>query len=133
MRFPVKKSIYTIVLLKKTYMIITHNIPISLFCISLIFCSCKNSSESTQLSPKSTYEVEKNKDSLELSQYLQKVIGTDENGDNVHGNINIEGEIGLGTLINKDAIAIEIVVEWNGKNKLLATDSQGYKYNLKVK
>jgi len=114
-------------------MIIISNIQISFFCLSIILCSCKNSSESTQLSSKSIYEVEKKNDSSELNQYLQQVTGTDEDGNNVHGKINIEGKIGLGTLINKDTTCIEIVVEWNGKNKLLATDPQGYKYDLKFK
>ncbi len=114
-------------------MIHINNIQIFFFFLFLALCSCKNSNESTQLSPKSSYIVEKKKDSLEVSQYLQKVIGTDENGNNVCGNINIEGEIGLGTLINKDAMSIEIVVERKGSNKLLATDLEGYQYHLKAK
>jgi hypothetical protein len=40
-------------------------------------------------------------------------------------------EIGLGTLIRNDAKEIEIVVEYIDAYKLIATDLEGYEYNLK--
>ncbi|SEA97353.1 hypothetical protein SAMN05443667_113161 [Flavobacterium gillisiae] len=114
-------------------MISISNIQISFFCLSLVLSSCKNSSESPQTINHSAFDVKKEIEPSELGQYAQQVTGTDENGNNVHGKINIEGKIGLGTLVKKDTKNIEIVVEWNGINRLLATDSEGYQYNLKLK
>jgi hypothetical protein len=80
--------------------------------------SCKNPIKSPQTVNHSTFEVKKEIEPSELGKYAQQVTGTDENGNKVHGNINIEGKIGLGTLV---------------KNRLLATDAEGYQYNLKFK
>lgn len=95
--------------------------------------SCQNSGESIQVAHNSSHEVIKEIETTELSPYGNKFTGTDENGNNVHGNINIEGNIGLGTLIRNDAKEIEIVVEYVNKRKLIATDLEGYEYNLKIK
>lgn len=104
----------------------------TLFCLSLFLSSCKNSNESIQITKHSTHEIKKKVDTKELAQYNHAVTGTDENGQNVHGNINIVGEIGLGTLIRNDAKEIEIVVEYIDAYKLIATDLEGYEYNLKI-
>lgn len=109
------------------------NIQISFYCLFLVLGSCKNPIKSPQKINHSTFEVKKEIEPSELGKYAQQVTGTDENGNNVHGKINIEGKIGLGTLVKKDAENIEIVVEWNGINRLLATDAEGYQYNLKLK
>jgi hypothetical protein len=95
--------------------------------------SCKNSSESIPVIHNSSQEVEKNIEIKKLPEYDYSAAGTDEDGNHVNGNINIEGTIGLGTLIRYDAKEIEIVVERSGKQKIIATDLEGYKYNLKIR
>ncbi|CAM3104778.1 hypothetical protein [Flavobacterium frigoris] len=109
------------------------NMRIALFLLSISLVSCKNRSELVKVPDQSASAVTKKIEPLAIDQYQQRVIGTDENGDNVRGYINIEGEIGLGTLVRKDMKEIEIVVERVGKQKLIATDLEGYKYNLKIK
>jgi hypothetical protein len=44
-----------------------------------------------------------------------KCYGTDENGNNVHGNINIEGKL---VLVPQDAMEIEIVVEMERQTQI---------------
>ncbi|PKH68192.1 hypothetical protein CXF59_05205 [Flavobacterium sp. ALD4] len=110
-----------------------YSIHITFFCLLLALSSCENSDAALRVTHHSSYEVIKKIETTELSQYGYKVTGTDENGNNVHGNINIEDNIGLGTLIINDAKAIEIVVEYIDKHKLLATDLDGYEYKLKIK
>jgi hypothetical protein len=100
----------------------------TLFCL-LLFLSSKNSNESIQITKHSTHEIKKKVDTKELAQYNHAVTGTDENRQN-NGNINIVGEIGLGTLIRNDAKE-EIVVEYIDAYKLI-TDLEGYEYNLKI-
>lgn len=102
-------------------------------CLSLVLGSCKNSGESKQVTHHSDAKVKKQIETLELDHYDYSVAGTDEDGNHVNGNINIEGKIGLGTLIRKDAEKIEIVVEWVGKQKLMATDLDGYEYDLRIR
>jgi hypothetical protein len=110
-----------------------NTIHITFFCLLLALGSCEKSGESKQVTHHSSYEVIKEIETAELNQYGNKVTGTDENGNNVHGNITIEGSIGLGTLIRNDAKEIEIVVEYVDKHKIMATDLEGYEYNLKIK
>jgi hypothetical protein len=65
----------------------------TLFCLLLFLSSCKNSNESIQITKHSTHEIKK-KVELNFAQYNHAVTGTDENGQNVHGNINI-GKLAL--------------------------------------
>jgi hypothetical protein len=65
----------------------------TLFCLLLFLSSCKNSNESIQITKHSTHEEKV--DTKELAQYNHAVTGTDENGQNVHGNINIVGKLAL--------------------------------------
>jgi hypothetical protein len=109
------------------------NMRIALLLLSISLISCKNRSELVKTPDQSTSAVTKKIEPLAIDQYQQRVIGTDENGEIVRGYINIEGEIGLGTLVRNDMKGIEIVVERIGKQKLIATDLEGYKYNLKIK
>jgi hypothetical protein len=48
----------------------------------------------------------------ELGKYAQQVTGTDENGNNVHGNINIEGKLVLVPLLRKMLKILKL--SWNG-------------------
>jgi hypothetical protein len=52
--------------------------------------SCKKI-QINQITKHSTHEIKKKVDTKELTQYNHAVTGTDENGQNVHGNINIVG------------------------------------------
>jgi hypothetical protein len=133
MRFPVKKPLYLLVLLKKSKMIRSSTLHLTFLILALVIISCKNSDESSAVPKNTTYESKKAKLPLELNQFEHQVSGTDENGNNIHGIINIEGKIGIGTLIAKDAKEIEVVVEWIDEHELLGTDAHGYEYNLKIK
>lgn len=64
--------------------------------------------------------------------YNHQVKGTDENGKNVNGVINLEDEIGIGVLKGNDSTEIEIISEHINSNGIMATDINGVKYKLKV-
>lgn len=107
-------------------------IHITIFFLSIGLSSCKKTDEPIKAIVNSTFEVNKTVKTPELSQHDYKVVGTDENGKNVHGNINIEGKIGVGYLTTIDATNIEVVAEWINKHTLLATDLEGFEYILKT-
>lgn len=66
--------------------------------------------------------------------YDYTVIGTDEKNKEVYGDMNIEAELGQGKLYtHNDPAIVEVVVESNQKGKIIATDSDGNKYFLKIK
>jgi hypothetical protein len=65
-------------------------------------------------------------------EYNYDVIGEDENGNEVAGNINTEGKLGAGILTNDDGEQINIKTEWIGYGKLKATDQDGNEYKLEV-
>ncbi|NGY38386.1 hypothetical protein FQU23_012800 [Flavobacterium sp. XN-5] len=108
-------------------------IPITLFFMSIGLISCKKTDDTIKASIHSTFEVNNTVKTTELSQHDYKVVGTDENGENVHGNINIEGKIGVGYLTTTNATNIEVVAEWINKHTLLATDLEGFEYTLTTK
>ena len=110
-----------------------NTIQITFFFFSLVLGSCKNPEESKEATHHLPEEVTIKIKTPKLPKYDYKVVGTDENGHHVHGSINIEGKIGLGTLIRSDTKEIEIVVEWIDKHSLMATDLEGYQYTLKFK
>lgn len=105
-------------------------IPITLFFLSISLSSCEKTDEPIKEIVHSTFDAKKSVKTAELSQYDYKVVGTDENGENVNGNINIEGKIGVGYLTTTNATNIEVVAEWINKNTLLATDLEGFEYTL---
>ena len=108
-------------------------IHITIFFFSISLISCKEKKEPLKIYDQSSFEVVTPIENSKPSQYDYKVVGTDENGDNVHGVINIEGKIGLGNIVRIDATNTEVVAEWVNKNTLLATDLEGYEYTLKIK
>ena len=66
--------------------------------------------------------------------YDYAVEGIDEKNQEVHGDMNIEAELGQGKLYTQNTPSIvEVVVESNQKGKIIATDSDGNKYFLKIK
>ena len=80
----------------------------------------------------SSYQYEYQTRTIGKYKYDYDVTGTDEEKNNVHGSINIEGKNGNGILIGNDGMEIEIVVERISDSKLLATDIEGNEYKLKI-
>lgn len=64
--------------------------------------------------------------------YNYNAYGFDNEGNEVSGNIAVNGKYGNGILTKTDGNEIEIDVEWIGYGKLLATDEDGNKYELTV-
>ncbi len=65
--------------------------------------------------------------------YAYSVSGSDENGKEIHGRINLEGEFGEGMLIgNADMPKIDVVIETGQKGQLLGIDTYGNKYFLNL-
>lgn len=158
MRFPVNKPISFQVLLIKINAMISRNNTTSIIFLSLAlaFGSCKNGNKlketkkitfeskatsDDKLSEKDNdknaveyafYEYESTEEALDQDENNYKVYGTDEDGNEVFGSVNIEGKLGIGIIRGIEAKGIEIVAERTGHNLLIATDVKGYEYNLKV-
>lgn len=64
--------------------------------------------------------------------YNYNAYGFDNEGNEVSGNIAVNGKYGNGILTKTDGNEIEIDVEWIGYGKLLATDEEGNEYELTV-
>lgn len=64
--------------------------------------------------------------------YDHQFTGTDENGEQVNGIINLENEVGIGVLKEKNNNEIEIVSEDINYKEIIATDINGFKYKLKI-
>jgi len=64
--------------------------------------------------------------------YDHRVTGTDENGKNVKGIINIENEIAIGILKGNNNTEIEIISDKIIDDKIIASDINGLEYKLKI-
>lgn len=64
--------------------------------------------------------------------YNYNAYGFDDDGNEVTGNIAVDGKYGNGFLTKANGDEIDINVEWIGKGKLLATDEEGNEYELYV-
>lgn len=64
--------------------------------------------------------------------YNYNAYGFDDDGNEVTGNIAVDGKYGNGILTKANGDEIDINVEWIGKGKLLATDEEGNEYELYV-
>ncbi|MBC5838936.1 hypothetical protein [Flavobacterium muglaense] len=64
--------------------------------------------------------------------YKHHVFGTDTEGHTVKGSIALEGNDGIGLLIDHKGTKIEVVLDKDNNNKLTATDVQGYEYELTI-
>ena len=80
----------------------------------------------------STYEYEYRKGESGNYEYNYDVSGTDNNGDEVSGNVSMNGKYGSGTITNSNGEEIEVETEWIGKGILNATDDEGNEYELDV-
>lgn len=65
-------------------------------------------------------------------QYNYDVFGVDEEGNEVLGNITVDGKYGNGIIINKNSKKINVDVEWVGHGKLKGIDSNSNEYQLEV-
>ncbi len=64
--------------------------------------------------------------------YNYNAYGFDNDGNEVTGNITVDGKYGNGILTKADGEGTGINVEWIGKGKLLAIDEDGNEYELYV-
>ena len=64
--------------------------------------------------------------------YNYDVIGEDNKGGKVSGNITIKDKYGNGKLTNSDGESFEVTAEWIGYGKLLAKDKNENEYFLKA-
>lgn len=65
-------------------------------------------------------------------EYNYDVNGYDEDGNEVTGNINMEGKYGAGILTNSEGEDVDVEVEWFDYGKLKAVDDDGNEYELEV-
>lgn len=79
-----------------------------------------------------TYKYECRKGETGDYEYNYEVSGTDDNGDEVSGNVSMNGKYGSGTITNSNGEEIEVETEWIGKGVLNATDDDGNEYELDV-
>lgn len=63
-------------------------------------------------------------------EYNYDVVGFDEYGNEVTGNINISGKYGAGQIYNSNNTLVDIQVEWYDYGKLKGEDENGITYQL---
>ena len=105
---------------------------------TIIFIECEYKKTSLNENKKSVEStalknIKTNAKVVDSLKYNNRVCGTDEEGNYIEGKIIIEGKNGIGILTGKDGNVIEIVFELENNNKLIATDIEGFHYNLKIK
>lgn len=64
--------------------------------------------------------------------YNYDVIGTDENGNEVIGNIDTQGKYGSGVIVDSNGEEVEIDTEWIDNGVMEAQDANGNMYELEV-
>jgi hypothetical protein len=79
-----------------------------------------------------TYQYEYRSGESGNYEYNYDVSGTDDNGDEVSGNVSMNGRYGSGTITNSNGEEIEVETEWINKGVLNATDVDGKEYQLTV-
>lgn len=107
--------------------------------------SCSNDDKQNLISKKETTEKHKIKTSniyksndfyyyspRNNKKYDHQFTGTNENGEQVNGIINLENEVGIGILKEKNNNEIEIISEDINYKEIIATDINGLKYKLKI-
>ncbi|AOZ98385.1 hypothetical protein [Flavobacterium commune] len=107
--------------------------------------SCSNDDKQNLISKKETTEKQKIKTSniyksnyfyyyspRNNKKYDHQFTGTNENGEQVNGIINLENEVGIGILKEKNNNEIEIISEDINYKEIIATDINGLKYKLKI-
>lgn len=79
-----------------------------------------------------TYQYENRTGTSGNYKYNYNVIGFDSKGNEVTGNISIEGKEGIGYLFDTNQNKIKVIVEWTGHGKLKAIDNHNNQYELEV-
>ena len=79
-----------------------------------------------------TYEYEKRTGTSGHYEYTYEVVGTDEQGNEVTGEIEVEGKSGNGVITNSNKEEIPVEVEWSGHGILKAVDEEGNEYELQI-
>lgn len=79
-----------------------------------------------------TYQYENRTGTSGNYKYNYDVIGFDSKGNEVTGNISIEGKEGIGYLFDTNQNKIKVIVEWTGHGKLKAIDNHNNQYELEV-
>ncbi|HAE78214.1 hypothetical protein JC794_10095 [Morganella morganii] len=64
--------------------------------------------------------------------YNYDVSGTNDNGNSVEGNIDIQGKYGSGVITNTEGEEVDVDVEWDDYGVLVAEDEAGNSYDLEV-
>jgi hypothetical protein len=64
--------------------------------------------------------------------YHYDVSGTDDEGNEVTGEVDMDGQYGNGVVHDSADIEVEVSVEWVGKGELSAEDGEGNVYELEV-
>ncbi|NRS89132.1 hypothetical protein HNQ02_002054 [Flavobacterium sp. 7E] len=115
----------------------TPNIAIKTIILLLIFTniSCEHR-EKTNNKPPEKQASTKETSQVSIDSFTTPnsvtISGTDENGNTVHGEGIIEGNTGLGTLMQKNGRKKDIIFEQINANNIIATDDDGFKYKLKL-
>lgn len=113
-------------------------VQLIIICTAISFGSCNTESKPNQKSQNKVQDKEKVAPKKNYtysedikSEYQYKVSGTDYDHNKVYGQIDLEGQTGIGTLIRNEDTQIEIIVEDIDHGNLVAIDMDGNQYNLK--
>jgi hypothetical protein len=108
----------------------------------LAILSCKKNEDKIRYSPKpqtdtivhtdTTYEYEQRTGTSGNYEYTYDVIGTDSQGNEVTGTVEVEGKTGIGNLSDREGITFNVEVEWIDYGILNATDNHGNQYQLEI-
>lgn len=102
------------------------------FAIGTAIHLSRDKSEDSTFHQNSKFKYEHRTGTTDNYTYNYDVSGTDENGNSVSGNIDMEGKYGNGRLTDDDGNEIEVELEWVGSGELTATDDEGKTYDLQV-
>lgn len=135
MRFPVRNPLNSYLLLsKKMFLKSKYHYLIIIF-LSIAFGGCESKTklqaEKQKTVSNTTSEIITPKyESTDTLQFERQVYGIDDEGNPVHGRVSIEGTNGIGLLTISQGRTIEVVLDKGKSNRLIATDIEGFKYNL---
>lgn len=121
--------------------------PLILLLTAILFNSCKDknskSSDNSNSTHSSNYESSKQNyhedDRYKYEnragnsgnyQYNYDVDGTGSDGNNVSGNVDIQGKYGSGMIEDENGNKIDVEVEWTGYGTMEGTDDDGNTYEL---
>ncbi len=80
----------------------------------------------------SRYKYESRTGSSGNYEYNYDVDGSDENGNSISGNVDMQGKYGSGTITDDNGEEKDVDVEWTGYGTMEATDDDGNTYELEA-